>query len=318
MMLTAAWSSPHTKAAMRRASDQSIGKLRACIQVTSSDDQRVNDVSFAEDGEALELSVSKTTWRAAFDHVDISFGHTKDDHIYRRHADFERIRNKRQNKVDIPADTPDDINTVTFDLSSELLNTTFPVEAFLSGISGVVGLPDVPLPIEIGCKRCTTSGQIALSQGAFNIDVSQIDLIPDIFEGGDDGKEISNVITGGFVELVATGVGARLELFARPPSSGSFEVALFQVPITGFTIPGIGKAGAFFEPKIAFDFEISGTLEVNYGLELTVCIVSHGYYNDTNVTRFLMVLASEWSLQIYPAAALPASRKRLLLRCPST
>ncbi|KAI4945203.1 hypothetical protein J4E91_008181 [Alternaria rosae] len=231
---------------------------------------RVNDVSFAEDGEALELSVSKTTWRAAFDHVDISFGHTIDDHIYRRHSDFARIRNKRQNKVDIPADTPDDVNTVSFDLSSELLDTTFPVEAFLSGIAGLVGAPDVPLPIEIGCKRCATSGQIALSQGAFNIDLSQIDLIPDIFEGGDDGKEISHVISGGFVELVATGVGATLDLFARPPSSGKFEVTLFQLPIAGFTIPGIGKAGAIFEPRLAFDFEISGTLEVNYGLQLTV------------------------------------------------
>ncbi|KAI4644488.1 hypothetical protein J4E93_006393 [Alternaria ventricosa] len=231
---------------------------------------RVNDVSFAQDGEALELSVSKTTWRAAFDHVDISFGHTTDDHIYRRHSDFARIRNKRQNKVDIPADTPDDVNTVSFDLSSELLNTTFPVEAFLSGIAGLVGAPDVPLPIEIGCKRCATSGQIALSQGAFNIDLSQIDLIPDIFEGGDDGKEISHVISGGFVELVATGVGATLDLFARPPSSGKFEIALFQLPIAGFTIPGIGKAGAIFEPRLAFDFEISGTLEVNYGLQLTV------------------------------------------------
>ena len=303
---------------MMMASDQYIGELDTGVSVILSDDHRVNDVSYAEDGEALELSVSKTTWRAAFDHVDISFGHTTDDHIYRRHSDFARIRNKRQNKVDIPADTPDDVNTVSFDLSSELLDTTFPVEAFLSGIAGLVGAPDVPLPIEIGCKRCATTGQIALSQGAFNIDLSQIDLIPDIFEGGDDGKEISHVISGGFVELVATGVGATLDLFARPPSSGKFEVALFQLPIAGFTIPGIGKAGAIFEPRLAFDFEISGTLEVNYGLQLTVHISPHGYYGDTNALRFLMVPVFEWSLLILPAAALLASRKRVSLRCPST
>jgi hypothetical protein len=256
------------RAAMRKASDQSIGKLLTRVSVTSSDDQRVHDASFAEDGEALELSVSKTTWKAAFNHVDISFGHTADDHLYRRHSDFARLRHKRQNKVDIPADTPEDVNTVAFDLSSELLNTVFDVGSFLSAIPG--GAPLAAVPIEIGCKRCTTSGQIALTQGAFNIDISQIDLIPDIFEGGDDGKEITSVITGGFIELVATGVGARLELFARPPSSGGFEVSLFQIPIAGFVIPGIGQAGAVFEPKIAFDFEISGTLEVNYGLEVTV------------------------------------------------
>jgi hypothetical protein len=38
-------------------------------------------------------------------------------------------------------------------------------------------------------------------------------------------------------------------------------------------IPGVGKAGATFEPRIAFDFELRDTLEVNYGLEVTVCIV---------------------------------------------
>jgi hypothetical protein len=82
------------------------------------------------------------------------------------------------------------------------------------------------------------------------------------------------VVTGGFIELSATGVGARLELFARPKVSGAFEIALFPLPILGFAIPGIGKAGAVFEPRIAFDFEISGGFELNYGIDVTVSIAS--------------------------------------------
>ncbi|CAN9150326.1 unnamed protein product [Alternaria alternata] len=247
-----------------------ITSHKSCNKEGERSVYQVHDVSFAKDGEALELSVSKTTWQAAFDYVDISFGHTTENHVYRRHSDFTRLRRKRQNRIDIPADTPDDVNTVAFDLGSELLNKTFGLESFLSAISPGNPVPESSVPIEIGCKRCTTSGQLALTQGAFKIDASQIDLIPDTFEGGDDGKEITSVITGGFVELVATGVGARLELFARPVSSGEFEITLFQVPIAGFVIPGVGKAGAIFEPRIAFDFELSGTLEVNYGLEVTV------------------------------------------------
>lgn len=233
---------------------------------------RVTDVSFAEDGEALDLSVKKTTWRQAFDRMNVTFGHTTDDHIVRRHADFAMVRSKRQNRVAIPQNVSEDVNTALFDLSSEIVDKTFASEDFLEILGAAVPLPELPIavPIEIGCKRCATTGQLALNQGAFNIDLSQIDLIPDIFQGGDDGKEIASVISGGFVELVATGVGARLDLFARPSANGEFEIALIQLPIAGFVIPGIGNAGAVFEPRIAFEFEVSGGLEVNYGLELNV------------------------------------------------
>ncbi|EOA84581.1 uncharacterized protein SETTUDRAFT_61645, partial [Exserohilum turcica Et28A] len=233
---------------------------------------RVNDVTFAKDGEALEASVTKTTWQDAFDHVNITFGHTTEDHFYRRHADFARIRSKRQNRVSIPENTPDNVNTVTFDLNTEVLDKTFGAADILDIIGNFLPLPDLPVnvPIEVGCKRCATTGKLALSQGAFHIDLSKIDLIPDIFQGGDDGKEISSVITGGFVELQAIGVGARLELFARPTSNGMLEVALFQVPIAGFTIPGIGQAGAVFEPRVRFEFQVSGGLEVTAGLDLKV------------------------------------------------
>jgi len=134
-------------------------------------------------------------------------------------------------------------------------------------------VPIPQLPIEFGCNNCSTRGQISLTQGAFNIDIAKIDVIPDVFEGGDDGKEITDIITGGFVELAATGVGARLDLFARPKVSGAFEIALFPLPILGFVIPGIGKAGAVFEPRVAFDFEISGGFELNYGIDVAVSII---------------------------------------------
>ena len=83
---------------------------------------------------------------------------------------------------------------------------------------------------------------------------------------------LNYLITGGFVELTATGVGAHLEMFARPATSGAFEITLFQLPILGFVIPGIGKAGAVFEPRVAVQFAVSGAVEVNYGIDVQVCI----------------------------------------------
>ncbi|CAO2653945.1 Nn.00g106780.m01.CDS01 [Neocucurbitaria sp. VM-36] len=230
---------------------------------------RVHDVSFAEDGEALELSISRSSWQDAFDTFDISFGHTTENHLYRRHTDFAKVRRKRQDKkIDIPADTPDDKNTATFNLTSSLIDTTFSAESFLAGLEQLVPIP--ALPIEVGCKLCTTRGRLELTQGAIKIDATQIDLVPDIFQGGDDGKEITSVITGGFMELAATGMGAHLEMFARPKASGAFEIALFQLPILGFVIPGVGKAGAVFEPRVAVNFEISGGFEINYGIDVAV------------------------------------------------
>jgi hypothetical protein len=167
-------------------------------------------------------------WQDAFDQFEISFGHTTEDHLFRRHADFAKIRKRQNFKVDIPKDTPNGTITGTFDLSSAVIDTVFPAESFLAGIQDIVPIPD--LPIEIGCKNCSTRGRLTLNQGAIKIDLSQIDLIPDIFQGGDDGKQIANLVSGGFIELVATGVGARIELFARPKKSGSFEVALFPIP----------------------------------------------------------------------------------------
>ncbi len=112
-----------------------------------------------------------------------------------------------------------------------------------------------------------------LTQGSFGINTSQIDLVPDVLEGGDDGKSISNVITGGFVELTANNVGAHLELFARPKMTGSYAITLVKIPVSGFVIPGIGQAGAIFQPTISTGFTVSGGVEINYGLEAKVCLI---------------------------------------------
>lgn len=233
---------------------------------------RVDDVTVTQGGVALDLAVTEALWQDAFDSVDINFGHTRYDHIYRRHSDFLRARRKRQAEdIEIPTDTPDNVLDVTLDLTSELLNTTFSAADFVTGLESFINLPVVPdMPIEIGCKNCSTWGQIVITQGAIKIDTKQIDFVPDIFDGGDDGKDVNSIITGGEFDLALTSFGARLEMFARPIKSGSYEIALFPLPVLGFVIPGIGQAGASFEPKISVDFEIEGELAVNYGIDVAV------------------------------------------------
>ncbi|KAJ4308075.1 hypothetical protein N0V94_009504, partial [Neodidymelliopsis sp. IMI 364377] len=248
--------------------------------VSRANTSRIDDISLPSQGVALDLAVTEALWQDAFDNIDITFGHTRYDHIYRRHSDFSRARKKRQDALDdaldvaMPLHVPGNSTGVLFDLASQVLNYTFSAADFLSGVDNVVvALPGIAvpdLPIEVGCRNCSTRGQIMISQGAIQIDTKQLDFVPDFFEGEDDGRDITSVITGGYVDLAITGLGARLDMFARPIESGSYEVSLFPLPILGFVIPGIGQAGASFEPRIEMEFDVDGEVDFTYGVDISI------------------------------------------------
>ncbi|KAF1361770.1 hypothetical protein EJ07DRAFT_109790 [Lizonia empirigonia] len=234
---------------------------------------KIDDVLYAKEGVALDLAVTEALWQDAFENLDINFGHTRYDHIYRRHSDFSRARRKRQNDetIKIPTNTPENVNDAKFDIVSQLLNTTFKAVDFTK-INSLIPVPGVrvpELPLEVGCKNCSTRGQVILTQGAIKINMKQFD-IPDIFGKRDDSKGIGSIIEGGYMELAVTGVGARLEMFAHPIKSGSYEISLFSLPVLGFVIPGIGQAGASFEPRISVDFELDGEVAINYGIDVAI------------------------------------------------
>lgn len=85
---------------------------------------------------------------------------------------------------------------------------------------------------------------------------------------------LGNVITGGFVELKANNMEAYFEMGAKPKSTGYFTFHVFELPILGFTIPGIGRAGAVFEALLEADYEFEGGFELDYGMNLVVCILT--------------------------------------------
>ncbi|KAF2115304.1 hypothetical protein BDV96DRAFT_646316 [Lophiotrema nucula] len=240
---------------------------------------RVKDVELSKDEFSIELSVVEEKWKEAFSSYKIDFGHTEDSHLFRRHEDFYRAR-KRQAPtatsanlatitpapVDIPGDTPDTKTAASFDLSFQTINSTFDPKAFLAPIQDVVAIPD--LPVELGCNNCTTTGKLALTQGSFNIEIGDIDVLPSFIDG--DEANILSFIKGGFVELAATDLGAHIDLFARPKVSGSFEVSLLSLPIAGFVIPGFGKAGVTFKASLQASYQITGGIELGYGFDILV------------------------------------------------
>ena len=84
--------------------------------------------------------------------------------------------------------------------------------------------------------------------------------------------DLGKVVTGGFVELKANNMEAYFEMGAKPKSTGYFTFHVFELPILGFVIPGIGRAGAVFEALLEADYEFEGGFELDYGMNLVVCI----------------------------------------------
>lgn len=295
---------------MQRANEQYTSKYSIIVIIYNTYSRRVHDVSFADYDQNLELSTTRVLFQDAFDGIDVAFGHTTDDHLFRRHEIFAKVHGKPH----VAYHRRDDKNKLvdSFKLDAQLINKSFSLEEFKVGLKPGARTLDIPA---IGCKNCTTKGSMSLSHGAFSLDLSPFDeikdeilskvpevvskipeivskvpeivtkipipkitelpKIPDFFKFSEEVntngiKDIKNVIKGGSFELSTSGISAHLDMFAKPKESGEFEILLFKVPVLGFSIPGIGQAGAVFEPRIVADFETSEALEISYGIDVTV------------------------------------------------
>ena len=223
-----------------------------------------------EDDTILDLTVSQSTWKSVFSTLNIDFGYTSDNHLFRRHADFTRVRRRAAatitsvsvGSVPVPTTVPNNQTSTTFDLNADFSNHTFSASDLLGNFTDVAGgnIPD--LPVSVTCTTCTTSGTIVITQGNIQVDTSQLD----IFDGGNP----ADLITGGFFELQANGVGAHIELSVTPNVNGKATFGLPGFPILGFEIPGIGKAGVLFNHSIELDVTATGGLTLGYGFDVAV------------------------------------------------
>ncbi|KAF9733418.1 hypothetical protein PMIN01_09101 [Paraphaeosphaeria minitans] len=107
-----------------------------------------------------------------------------------------------------------------------------------------------------------------------HIDLNPFDRRTKMAKRGVD-FDLGKVITGGFVELQANGLDAYFELDAKPKSTGYFTFRVLTLPILGFVIPGVGRAGAIFEALLEADYEMDGGFEMSYGMNLEVSASLH-------------------------------------------
>jgi hypothetical protein len=257
---------------------------------------RIHSINTSEDGLSLVLDVTETLFKEAFGKFDISFGHTSEPHLFRRHDRV--LRRQESSSTDTweheEATTTGSDGDTTVRITSTHLNTaksTITVAPSMPAISTVAvpstaastatsvnidlgyeeldstfAIPNNPLgqvPLTMGCKNCTTGGFLILSSGKFSFDF-------DVSALTDDDPNSSALIKSGNIQLKMNDFFAHIELSSKPSIAAAFEHSLFTAPVVGFVIPGIGQAGIAFQALVAVEFALSGGIELTYGFDLSV------------------------------------------------
>ena len=90
------------------------------------------------------------------------------------------------------------------------------------------------------------------------------------------GNATSNAVqflSHGYAEIITNGLSAHVELNASWPASNAshdLSVELARLPLSPYTIPGIGVVGPFFNPRLVFSAGIQSPVSFQYGFDVSV------------------------------------------------
>ncbi|KAF2796358.1 hypothetical protein K505DRAFT_359395 [Melanomma pulvis-pyrius CBS 109.77] len=261
-----------------------VSSHSSCSDSSAHSVFNVSNIEYDKGNSRIVLSIHETTWLRSFPARKIEFGHTSDRHYIHRHDRLSGRASGTQSMSGIieaaastliPTATPT-ANSVTFDLSSGAADTMF---TWPSG-------PGANLSITAGCKKCTTKGQLVITQGEIELmDIS--DLLKPVLNH----EQEIDFVQRGYFELELNGFEASVLLRAEPPTSVEFQYDLFSVPVHGFVIPKFGAAGVLFQPQLVFNLTINRAVELTWGFKVTVPDKSTirldiGQFNQSRTTGF--------------------------------
>jgi hypothetical protein len=173
----------------------------------------------------ITFLVEEVKWNEAFYDIHFSFGHTEEP--LELYGNQRTIHQRRQDSTDptsvealasslIPAEADPSVTSVSIDLSHEGAGPDwFPT----------IKTTGPELPIDISCKDCQTKGNLQLSQGEWELDLSDLNDI----------DSFSDIFKVGFVQFNIKDFVAHVELQIVPSIQGSTSLALFSLPIPGVT-----------------------------------------------------------------------------------
>ena len=148
----------------------------------------------------------------------------------------------------LPTHTP--TNSVTWmNMSTSLLSTTL--------FNLKVDNHEVPLT----CMNCSTTGKLEVSG-------NQIHWDSNLF--GNDEQQSLGFESGRLLAYLPQGISGHIELGLSPPSSLTHTFSLSSIPLVGFSIPGVGVAGASLEIGIPLALQLDSQANVSFGFEFSV------------------------------------------------
>jgi hypothetical protein len=157
-------------------------------------------------------------WQSSFSEIEVEMYHTIESHFHRSHNELHRRQDASSNATvgtETPTDTAPHLtatsssNSANLDLTHSLIDKQF----FGEGSS-----------IQIGCKNCSTYGNIDFSFVSFK-------LAPNLEKIVDKDIGLGDLFNGDEVTVVASGMGAHVELTTNISlTTGNFSFNLFEEP----------------------------------------------------------------------------------------
>ncbi|KAF2400864.1 hypothetical protein EJ06DRAFT_556361 [Trichodelitschia bisporula] len=235
-------------------------------------------LAFSSEGSRVLMWTTPSSFKESFDSISVDFGYTSARHSFGRHRDLAR-----RAIVSHPAESSS--RNPSSSVTSATTSATTTVST-VSSVSRAVVIPASPSPLPLNrtlhfnlssqaidtklpliipeinattkCKNCTTSGSLELVAGNFVLNTTNL-------------TAPASVIQSGTVELKMTdGFRAHLEFKTTVAPKVQFSLDLFTVPVQGFTIPGLGRAGLNFVAGVTTVFDLDGGIEMTYGMEVDV------------------------------------------------
>lgn len=165
------------------------------------------------------------------------------------------------NLTSVPYQAPSPHNTTankttTSNLSFALIDHEFTV---------LEQLTRPKIPLSLVCKNCSTTGELIVRRGEFNL-TNITELAEEILNENDPVR----IFDTGFVEMQVNGFSAHVELQNALSKSFPHSTTLFQQPLFGLEVPGVGILGVFFQVPLAISLGLSGGLEFTYGFDVNV------------------------------------------------
>ncbi|KAL1624780.1 hypothetical protein SLS56_007665 [Neofusicoccum ribis] len=209
------------------------------------------------------------TWKAAFPVMSIKMRQIKGTSDFQPRRELFRradTGSSMLSTVSVPVPTSFiETSSASIPIATQILNEGLKV-------------PDTPF--NTGCNNCTTTGTVDVEYMDFDIDCQT--------EEFEDGFDTHDCIQGGGASIELNGFWAHMDLYTNLSQNWDFETSIYRMPLNyslkvsnKVTLPlallikylkllGVGSASLVWEPLLIGGYQLNGSVEIDYGFELTV------------------------------------------------